>query len=50
MKAIVYHAPRDFSYQEVPDPQVGPDEVPIRALLPRHTASTVRCFTWKAAW
>ena len=29
MKAIVYHAPRDFSYQEVPDPQVGPDEVLI---------------------
>jgi D-arabinitol dehydrogenase (NADP+) len=30
MKAIVYHAPRNFSYQDVPDPQVGPEEVLIR--------------------
>jgi D-arabinitol dehydrogenase (NADP+) len=30
MKAIVYHAPRDFSYQDVPDPQVGPEEALIR--------------------
>jgi hypothetical protein len=26
IKAIVYYAPRDFSFQDVPDPQVGPED------------------------
>ncbi|MCC7352784.1 MAG: zinc-dependent alcohol dehydrogenase family protein [Anaerolineae bacterium] len=30
MKAIVYHAPKQFSYMDVPDPQIQPDEALIR--------------------
>ncbi|TMD78078.1 MAG: chlorophyll synthesis pathway protein BchC, partial [Chloroflexi bacterium] len=30
MKAIVYAAPQQFSYQEVPVPEIAPDEVLIR--------------------
>ncbi len=30
MKAIVYRAPREFSYTDVPQPEIGPDEVLVR--------------------
>lgn len=30
MKAIVYDAPRQFSYRDVPPPEIKPDEVIIR--------------------
>ena len=30
MKAIVYQAPRNFSYTDVPDPEIGPDESLVR--------------------
>jgi D-arabinitol dehydrogenase (NADP+) len=30
MKAIVYDAPREFRYKDVPDPEIGPDDVLVR--------------------
>ena len=30
MKAVVYEAPERFSYTDVPDPEIGPDEILIR--------------------
>jgi D-arabinitol dehydrogenase (NADP+) len=30
MKAIVYDAPKQYQYKDVPDPKIGPDEVLVR--------------------